>query len=129
VIVAARWLVNRDDCCGARRVGYVPVRRDVVAADFRVTGVLIDEIDVEKAVGGEIGIKGEAEKAALAVGQDLARDVEKGRRQNLPGIEVDDFDGPGFLDHEQTTGIARRLADEQRLGEKRCDPGRDDRAG
>ena len=127
VIVAARRLVNRDDRFGARRIGDVRVRRHLIAADLGVAAA-IDEIDVEKAVGGEVGIEGEAEKAALAVGQDLARDVEKWRRQNLPGIKVDDLDGAAPLDDEQAAGIVGWGAGEHWLGEKGCDPGRHDHA-
>src|SRR5262249_17534760 len=116
---------------GARRIGHVRVRRrDVIAADFRVAVVLVAEIDVEKAVGGEIGIEGEAEQTALAVvKRDLAGHIEKRRRKNLPRGKIDDFDVPVSLDNEQPAGIAGRRADEHRLAEKRPYLRREDIAG
>src|SRR5262249_16864314 len=130
VIVEFR-LVDREDQRGTRRVGNVRVRRrDVIAADFRIAGVFIAESDVEIAVGGEIGIEGEAEQTALAViKRDLAGHIEKRRRQNLPGGKIDDVDGPQSLDDEQATGIAGRRAGEQRLAEKRPYLRREDIAG
>ena len=107
--------------------GDVRVRRHLIAADLGVAAA-IDEIDVEKAVGGKVQVEGKAEKDALAVGQDLTRDVEKWRRQNLTGIKVDDLDPPAPLDDEQPTGIVRRSAGEHRLGEKGCNPGGHDHA-
>jgi hypothetical protein len=86
----------------------------VIAADF---GVAADraEIDVEIAVIGEVRIEGETEKAALAVGRDLARHVEERSRDNSPRRKIEDFDVPGLLDDEQATGIAGRRAHKQRL--------------
>src|SRR5262249_30909771 len=101
---------------------------DVIAADFGVAANRA-EIDVEIAVIGEVRIEGETEKAALAVGRDLARHVQERRRDNAPRRKIEDFDVSGLLDDEEATGIAGRRAREQRLVETRRYPGRDDCAG
>ena len=100
----------------------------MVAPDLGVAAG-IDEIDVEKAVGGEARIEGEAEQAALAVGQDLAGHVEERRCQDLSAGKIEDFDLPGLLDDEQATGIAGRRAGENRLTETAAHTGGDDGAG
>ena len=97
----------------------------MVAADFGVARG-VDQIDVEEAVAGEVRIEGEAEQAALAVRQDLARHVEERRCQNPSGGEIEDLDLPGLLDDEQATGIAGRRGGEKRLGEIGRNSGRDD---
>ena len=118
----AAGLVDGDDRRDARGIGDVRVRRHVITADLGVAAG-IDQIDVEKAVAGEIRIEGEAEQAALAVRQDLARYVEERRCQNRSGGEIEDLDLPGLLDDEQAAGIARRRAGENRLTETRSPPG------
>ena len=59
-------------------------------------------IDIEKAVVGVIRIEAQPEQAALAGTVD--RDIEKRRRENLSGSEVEDLDRPGLLDNEQPAG-------------------------
>jgi hypothetical protein len=100
----------------------------VIAADFCVAAG-VAEIDVEKAVIGKVRIEGEAEKTALAVRRDLAGHIEERRCKDLSRGKIEDFDLPSFLDDEQATRIAGRRAREQRLGEARCYPGREDCAG
>ena len=112
-------LVDGDDQRGARGIGHVCVRRRVIAADHGIA-VEVDHIDVKEAITGKVGIEGEAEKAALAVFQNLARDVQKRRCQDLPGGEIEDFDLAGSLDDEQAAGVAGGCAHEYRLGK----PGR-----
>ena len=81
LVVAGGGLVNGDDRRDARGISDVGVRRHVITADLGVAAQ-IDQIDVEKAVAGEPRIEGEAEQAALAVRQDLARHVEERCCQN-----------------------------------------------
>ena len=128
LVVGGGGLVDGDDRRDARGVGDVRIRRDVIAADLGVAR-RIDQIDVEKAVAGEVGIEGEAEQAALAGGRDLAGHVEERRCQNLSGGEIEDFDLPGLLDDEQAAGVAGRRGREKRLAQTRRDPGRNDCGG
>ena len=109
-------LVDGDDRRDARGVGDVRIRRHVIAADLGVAR-RVDQIDVEKAVAGVVGIEGEAEQAALASSRDLAGHIEERRRENLSGGEIEDFDLPGFLDQEQAAGVAGRRGREQRLAQ------------
>ena len=127
-MVARGRLRDGDDRRGARRVRNVWIRRHVITADLGVAAG-VDQIDVEQAVAGVIWIEREAEQPALPVRQDLAGYVEERRCQNLSGIEIEDFDQPGFLDDEQPTGIAGRRDGENGLVETRCHPGRGDCAG
>ena len=127
LVVAGVGLVNGDDRRDARGIGDVGVRRHVITADLGVAAQ-IDQIDVQKAVAGEPRIEGEAEQAALAVRQDLARHVEERCCQNPSGGEIEDLDLPGLLDDEQAAAIARWCDGEKRLTETRRDTGRNDGA-
>jgi hypothetical protein len=129
LVVLVEGLIDSDDWRDARRVGDVRVRRHLIAADFGVSVGIIDEVDVEKAVAGEVRIEGKAEQAALAVRKNLARHVEERRRQHLSGGEIEDFDQAGLLHDEKATGIAGRRTRENRLPETGRDPGRKNCAG
>jgi hypothetical protein len=62
-------------------------------------------MDVEQAVVGKVGMEREAEQALLAVGVDLCGQVEKWRREELAGGQVEDPDEAGLLEDEQPPGI------------------------
>ena len=128
LVVGGSGLIDGEDRRDARGVGDVRICRDVIAADLRIAR-RVDQIDIEKAVAGVVGIEREAEQAALAVDRDLAGHIEEGRCGHLSGGEIEDFDLPGLLDQEQAAGVAGRRGREQRLAQPRRDPGGNDCSG
>ena len=98
VVVGGR-LVDGEKDLAAVGGGYIGVRgRPGVAGDAGVSGIVC-VVDIEKAIGGVVGMEGEAEKAALAAVGCQRRDVEK-------RSAADDPDPAALLNDEQS-GVAR----------------------
>jgi hypothetical protein len=100
-------------------------RRHAIALDLDAAEG-IGEIDVEKAIAGEVRIESEAEQAALTLGRDRQGEDRRGRDHSAGKIE--DLDRAGFLHDEQAARVAWGSGGEKRLAEARRDAGRDDAA-
>ena len=114
---------HHDD---ARRVRDVRIRgRTGVASHVVRTGVRV--VDVELAILRVVRVEREAEKAALVTSaRDVVHnriDVEERRREQgwRRARHIDDANAACLLQHEEPSGIARRVRDIGRKGEAGAD--------
>jgi hypothetical protein len=102
------------------RVRHVEIGRDAVVGNGDLARRLARIEDVEEAVGGVTWIEREAEQTPLAARQDLRRDVEESRGQDLGAVV--DADDPRLLDDEQphraVAGIGQSHRVRKPAGEK-----------